>query len=102
MKAKHTTEPWERFAGNLLYVRAGECLVADCATGVEGMAVAGTGGLRAPHRDVMVANARRIVACINILEGIPTETLEQILRDAMTPAARLAALSLEAMKRPSK
>lgn len=36
-------------------------------------------GLDVAMRDEWEANARRIVACVNVLEGIPTEALETAL-----------------------
>lgn len=63
MEAKYTPGPW-RAEGNI--VRSGVMFVSDCDAESE-----------TPSRiETCKANARRIVACVNACDGIPTEALE--------------------------
>lgn len=75
----HTKEPWEvyeRFRGDGLSVQAR----VDIDQGTHVTQTVAEIGSALP---VNKANARRIVACVNALEGIPTEFLEAVHSDDM-------------------
>lgn len=79
MEQKHTPEPW-RVSGN------GTMRFIDASVG-NGMAQEVATCMRVEHGD-MEANARRIVACVNACEGIPTDYLESKDDDATKIAKR--------------
>lgn len=65
--SEHTKEPWTSDQGFNAMINAGENLVATCFDGISGEGI---------NHDMANANARRIVACVNALEGFKTEELE--------------------------
>jgi hypothetical protein len=76
--SEHTKEPWIITGSNRIkYIEAriGDGMLQEIASCM--MVEHGN------HED----NARRIVACVNALEGIPTELLERALK-ASVPVAR--------------
>jgi hypothetical protein len=73
---EHTKEPWFIGGGKLEICSQGRKV---CQVTVKLDEV--------PSVGLPAANAKRIVACVNALEGIPTELLERALK-ARVPVAR--------------
>ncbi|ELI6443089.1 hypothetical protein RRM56_000697 [Aeromonas salmonicida subsp. salmonicida] len=76
MTIKHTPEPWYLPPGDLIFVSkvGGKGYVAKM---MPLDAPRDRKGLPTDISDEMCANARRIVACVNALRGVPTEELER-------------------------
>ena len=88
---KHTPEPWS--AGVIKY--KGEWHFTAVPVGNEGKITALCGLAGANGEDESIANARRIVACVNACAGFSTETLELIasvggMQHKMTATAAVA------------
>lgn len=89
MKTKHTPEPWG--AGTEVYMsaKAGE---------IHGPAFVYPHG---HHQDLCIANAQRIVACVNACAGIDNETLIHagvVQRGELGDVIRQRDILLEALK----
>lgn len=65
---EHTKEPWRILPGK--YPNVPQPIFSE-----DGQ-IASVGGYHEPGHAQRVANARRIVACVNACAGIPTEALE--------------------------
>ncbi len=77
--SEHTPEPWEITDG--YWVEADEARVASCLSS----------SLKSGSRELPAeANARRIVACVNALAGISTETLEALVDNPWVALTRTA------------
>jgi hypothetical protein len=83
---KHTAGPWSIEKGNTLELTAVVARHLPVAVVLEG---GRRGNLTV---DEVAANARRIVACVNALEGLTIELLEEIA-GIDHPLARLAAIA---------
>lgn len=85
---KHTPEPWKTdyISGRTNY------LVIDCDTDEDTARVGDTRSLR--HIDEQVANANRIVSCVNACAGIPDPEklipeMIRLLREGTYPKGRI-------------
>ena len=70
---QHTAEPWDLMPHGIIYGGP----VQQCANGSTKSQIAMTIGADFMAPGEQQANARRIVACVNICAGISTEDLEQ-------------------------
>ena len=106
MSERHTPEPWALrpaaiFEGTIhshpIIVRADS---GWRVTGIEPAGYTSANG-ETGLRDIVNANARRIVACVNACAGIPTESLEcqtkKQLTDKLIEQNRMLAAELEAL-----
>lgn len=85
---KHTPEPWEiigKFSDKIYHAKSDTVIAQSWYPGAAGQSPSPI--------DTMVANAHRIVACVNACAGIETETLESIA-DTKSPSPLAAALTL--------
>jgi len=75
--SRHTLEPWSTTEGSACPM---------IMSGDEFVTVALSGSTVDLGRDK--SNARRIVACVNALQGVPTEVLEQSVKCGITDVSR--------------
>ena len=92
---KHTAEPWRlgRFTGPASYEEVREMcgamdVVADTDDGPYVLAACNTN-----FPDDARANARRIVACVNVCAGLDTALIERIVSNGETLPRRLEAMT---------
>lgn len=81
----HTPAPWHNPCGEAIFSSDGKVCIGETQYGPIG------GINHAKDRAEARANARRIVACVNVLAGLSTEVLESGTREEI--AAELLALS---------
>jgi hypothetical protein len=65
----HTEEPW------IISDEDSDCITAKSREGMAEICIVET-GFSEPFNSEQVANARRIVACVNACAGIPTDVIE--------------------------
>jgi hypothetical protein len=68
----HTKEPWKAFSK----IEVNRAFYVGCAIDGTNNVTAITGYSGAGDEEESIANARRIVACVNACVGIPTDVLE--------------------------
>lgn len=86
MNKKHTTEPWEAYVATFGGIESIAVAKKDIPESERNRAVAVISPTSSMD-DEDIANARRIVACVNALEGISTEILEMAGTGLMSEAA---------------
>lgn len=78
----HTPAPWHNPCGEAIFSSDGRVCIGETQYGHIG------GINHAKTRDEARANARRIVACVNVLAGLSTELLESGTADEIARALR--------------
>jgi hypothetical protein len=85
-ETRHSPEPWRSVASPWNESLSGDQDIFD-THGLDAAMTVST-GFDGKGNDLAAANARRIVACVNALAGIPTEALEAGALRALIEAAQ--------------